>query len=117
MNKRLTCIVLICLMILSLTACGGGTVEKKVDCTMCNGTGEVKYYFGDGDNDYNMGKCTSCDGKGYTVVTVDKKNVDKKICGSCEKTVDELITKADAAGENRTWCADCWADYDAMMGR
>ena len=41
----------------------------------------------------------------------------KEICGSCMKPVDELITKEDAAGESRTWCKDCWADYDAMMGR
>ena len=115
--KRITGLLLILVMAMGLTACGGGTVEKKVTCTMCNGTRQVKYYYGDGDNDYNLGPCTSCDGKGYTIVEVDKKDADKEICGSCNKAVDELITKVDAAGENRSWCADCWADYDAMMGR
>lgn len=38
------------------------------------------------------------------------------ICGSCGKYVDELITKADAAGESRTWCADCWTEYNKMVG-
>ena len=27
------------------------------------------------------------------------------------------ITKEDAAGENRTWCSDCWESYDDIMGR
>lgn len=99
-----------------MTGCGGETVEKKVTCTMCNGTGQVKYYHGDGDNDYNLGPCTSCDEKGYTIVEVDKKDVDKEICGSCNKTVDKLITKTDAAGESRTWCEDCWNSYDSIMG-
>ena len=116
MKKRLIAIFAVLFMVLSITACGG-TVEKKVTCTMCNGTGQVKYYYGDGDNDYNLGPCTSCDEKGYTIVEVDKADADKEICGSCMKPVDELITKEDAAGESRTWCKDCWADYDAMMGR
>ena len=77
-------------LVLSVTGCGG-TVEKKVTCTMCNGTGQVKYYYGDGDNDYNIGPCTSCDEKGYTIVEVDKTDADKEICGSCMKPVDELI--------------------------
>lgn len=84
---------------------------------MCNGTGQVKYYYGDGDNDYNLGPCTSCDENGYNIVEVDKKDADKEICGSYNKAVDEFITKVYAAGENRTWCADCWADYDLMRGR
>ena len=47
---------------------------EKVTCSMCNGTGLVKYYYGssaleaamDGHDDYEYGKCTSCDGTGYT---------------------------------------------------
>ena len=114
-NKLIVALFLVTI-ITSLTGCGGGTVEKKVTCTMCNGTGQVKYYYGDGDNDYNLGPCTSCDEKGYTIVEVDKKDANKEICGSCNKTVDKLVTKKDAAGESRTWCEDCWASYDSMMG-
>ena len=118
MEKRVFVLALALVMVLgTLTACGGRTVEKKVTCSMCNGTGEVKYYYGDGDEDYNMGPCTSCDGKGYSTVEVDKKDADKEVCDSCKKSVDELITKEDEAGETRSWCADCWADYDELMGR
>ena len=31
--------------------------------------------------------------------------------------VEKVITKEDAAGENRTWCSDCWESYDDIMGR
>lgn len=46
----------------------------------------------------------------------DSNHRKRVVCGSCETYVDELITKEDAAGESRTWCTDCWADYDALMG-
>lgn len=80
------------LMLLALTSCGGNK-GQKVTCSMCNGLGQVKYYYGDGDNDYNLGPCTSC-----------------------EKYAEELITKEDKAGEIRSWCADCWDEYDKIMG-
>jgi hypothetical protein len=85
---------------------------------MCNGTGEVKYYYGEGDDDYDMRPCTSCNEKGYIMVVPkgDSNHGKRVACGSCETYVDELITKEDAAGESRTWCADCWADYEALMG-
>lgn len=84
-----------------------------------DGTGEVKYYFGDDDTDYNMGTCTSCDGKGYIMAVPigDSDGGKKVVCGSCTKYVDELIIKEDASGEQRTWCAECWEEYDRMMGR
>lgn len=45
-------------------------VEKvRVTCSFCNGTGQLKYYYGDRDNEYNWGPCTSCDEKGYTMMT------------------------------------------------
>lgn len=37
---------------------------------MCNGTGEVKYYFGDGDDDYKMGPCSDSNN-----VTIDVENL------------------------------------------
>ena len=118
MKKSILFLMLVFLMIAMLTGCGGNK-EQKIDCTMCNGSGEVKYYYGDGDNDYNMGPCTSCDGKGTITVTPSgNSNLGKNdICGSCEKYVDKLITKEDAAGESRTWCSDCWEEYDDIMGR
>lgn len=111
---------------------------EKVVCSMCNGTGQVKYYYGDsawdaainGYNDYEYGPCTSCDGTGYIYVKThsdnststnstsgSSKESDKKTCPSCGKKVDKLVTKKDAAGESRTWCSQCWKDYDAIMGR
>lgn len=65
-----------------------------------------------------MGSCTSCDEKGYIMVVPkgDSNHGKRVVCESCETYVDELITKEDAAGESRTWCADCWTDYDALMG-
>lgn len=118
MKKKVYVLLFVLVMAFGiLTACGNGTVEKKVTCSMCNGTGEVKYYYGDGDDDYNMGICTSCDGKGFSMVEVDKKDADKEICDSCKKSVDELITKADVSGEMRSWCSDCWTNYDELMTR
>ena len=118
--KKSIVLVLAALMLMcsALAGCGGNK-EQKVTCTMCNGSGEVKYYYGDGDNDYNMGSCTSCDGTGYVMIkpTGNSNGGKRVICGSCGKYVDELITKNDAAGESRTWCADCWAEYDSLMGR
>ena len=110
----LATVLLFCTM---LSGCGGNK-EQKVTCTMCNGSGEVKYYFGDGDDDYNMGPCTSCEGKGYVMIkpTENSNGGKRVICGSCGKYVDELIPKNDAAGESRTWCADCWKEYDERMG-
>ena len=118
MKKSFVIIVLFVLLVGLLSGCGSNK-EQKVTCSICNGTGEVKYYFGDGDNDYNMGQCTSCEGKGYVmVVPIGDSNGGKRvICSSCYKYVDELITKEDVAGEKRTWCADCWEEYDSMMGR
>lgn len=55
------------LMLLFLTSFGRNK-EQKVSCSMCNGSGQVKYYFGDGDNDYNLGSCTSCNEKGYVMI-------------------------------------------------
>ena len=118
MKKRIMLIlVAFCMFGAFLSGCGGGK-EQKVTCTICNGSGEVKYYFGDGDNDYNMVLCTSCGGKGYVMIepTGNSDGEKRVICGSCGKYVDELITKADAAGESRTWCADCWTEYNKMVG-
>ena len=117
MKRKCLFIAAMLLICLGMTACGGNK-EQKVTCTMCNGSGQVKYYYGEGDNDYNMGPCTSCDEKGYNKVIPkgDLSGGKRVICGSCETYVDELITQKDAAGEDRTWCADCWADYHAIMG-
>jgi len=115
--KKMILNIMVLMMVLGvLTGCGKKEVE--VACTMCNGSGEVKYYYGEGDDDYNMGPCTSCDEKGYITVVPegDSDQGNKEICGSCETYVDELITKEDAAGESRTWCADCWASYEDIMG-
>ena len=114
------CLMLLVAIVLSAVLSGcGGNKEQKVTCTICNGTGQVKYYYGDGDNDFNMGPCTSCDEKGYIIVKPSGNSAGgkNKVCGSCEKYVKELITKKDAAGESRTWCEDCWENYDDMMGR
>lgn len=104
------------LMLLFLTSCGGNK-EQKVTCSMCNGTGQVKYYYGNSDSDYNWGPCTSCDGKGYIMVVPsgNSNGGTNKICNRCEKYVEELITKEDKAGENRSWCADCWDEYEQLM--
>ena len=116
MKKLIMCLIALIMVFGTLTGCE--SKEVKVTCTMCNGSGEVKYYYGEGDNDYDMGPCTSCDEEGYIMVVPngDSNHGKRVVCGSCETYVDELITKEDAAGESRTWCADCWADYDALMG-
>ncbi len=95
---------------------GSDNGKHKVACTFCNGTGQVKYYYGDTDY-YDMGLCSSCDGKGYTFVkpSGDSGGGTKKICGSCGKYVDRLVTKRDMAGESRTWCSACWSDYDSFF--
>ena len=102
---------------LLLASCGAKT--QKVPCVMCNGTGEVKYYYGDGENEFNLGPCTNCDETGFVTVTPkgDSNGGKRAVCGSCEHYVDELVTKEDVAGESRTWCADCWAEYDEIIGR
>lgn len=117
--KKLLALVLLLLIPLGILAGCIGKREVRVTCTMCNGSGQVKYYYGEGDNDYNMGPCTGCEEKGYITVTPSGNSGGGKrvVCGSCEKYVDEVITKKDAAGESRTWCADCWESYDAIMGR
>ena len=102
------------------------STTTKVKCSFCNGTGSIKYYYGDsalqaaldGYDDYEFGPCTSCDGTGYTYVK-EAPGTDKssgELCSSCKKRVDKLITNKDAAGVNRTWCADCWSDYNYLMG-
>ena len=103
--------------------------KERVTCSMCNGTGSVKYYYGgsaleaalDGYNDYEYGPCTSCDGTGYTYVTVKessggKSNSGGVVCPSCGKRVSGLKTKQDAAGVSRSWCSSCWSDYNSIMG-
>lgn len=102
------------------------TVEKQIKCSLCNGTGKVKYYYGeseidaiiDGKNDYELGDCTSCGGNGYTIKNISKEDSDagKVICDSCGKTVKNLVTKKDAAGVTREWCSSCWSSYDKIIG-
>lgn len=91
--------------------------KEKVTCTMCNGTGQVKYYYGDADWQYDYGICTSCDGKGYTMITPkgDNSTGNKVICGSCGRYVDEIISRQDVSGTTRRWCRQCWREYDAIM--
>ena len=112
----------------STSVSSGGTTEK-VKCSMCNGTGHVKYYYGgsaleaalNGQNDYEYGPCTSCNGTGYTTVKTSTKStsnsINKKTCPSCGKKVSNLVTKKDVAGVSRTWCSNCWAEYNAIMGK
>lgn len=66
MKEFIMCLIAIIMVLGTLTGCG--SKEVKVTCTMCNGSGEIKYYYGEGDNDYDMGLCTSCDEKGYIMV-------------------------------------------------
>ena len=66
MKKFIMCLIAIIMVLGTLAGCG--SKEVKVTCTMCDGAGEVKYYYGEGDNDYDMGPCTSCDEKGYIMV-------------------------------------------------
>ncbi len=50
-----------------------GSSTAKTKCATCNGTGTVKYYYGEsaweaalnGQNDYEFGPCPSCGGTGY----------------------------------------------------
>lgn len=118
MKKSILFITVIIILVGIFSSCGKNK-EVKITCSICNGAGEVKYYYGDGENDYNLGPCTSCDGKGFIMVTPigDSNGGKRVVCGSCYKYVDNLITKKDATGENRTWCEDCWEEYDNMMGR
>lgn len=116
-KKALTFSLSFLLMLLFLTSCSGNK-EQQVTCSICNGSGQVKYYYGDGDNDYNWGPCTSYDEKGYVmIVPYGNSNGGKsQICSSCGRYVDELITKEDKAGESRSWCTDCWDEYEQLMG-
>ena len=51
---------------------GAGTSSDYGKCSVCNGTGYVRYYYGEsaleawlsGHEDYTVGKCTSCGGTG-----------------------------------------------------
>ena len=95
--------------------------SKKVKCTVCNGTGSVRYNYGDSDlqaildghDPYTYGKCSACNGTGYSGYT---QKAGTKGCGSCGKTVSSLSTRKDAAGVSRTWCSSCWASYNSIMG-
>ena len=105
--------------------------KERVTCSFCNGTGKVKYYYGDsaveaalnGHNDYEYGVCTSCDGKGYIYITTtgsssgSGSNSNSMVtCPSCGNKVSSLKTQKDAAGERRTWCSSCWSRYNSIMG-
>lgn len=104
------------------------TVSERVKCSMCNGTGTVKYYYGEsaleaalnGHDDYEFGPCSTCDGTGYTTVRTTAGSgssaSNKKTCPSCGKKVSSLSTRKDAAGVSRTWCSSCWSDYNSIMG-
>ncbi len=99
MKRTIMCALALVMVLATLTGCG--SKEVKVTCTMYNGAGEVKYYYGEGDNDYNMGPCTNCDEKGYIMVVPkgDSNHAKGVVYGNCETYVDELITKEDASGE------------------
>lgn len=99
--------------------------KEKVTCTMCNGTGSVKSYYGSSDleavlsghDPYTFIKCSTCDGKGYKYTNVSgNKTSNSEICGSCNKYVSRLKKDKDAAGVTRNWCSDCWSSYWAIMG-
>ena len=105
--------------------------KERVTCSMCNGTGKVKYYYGDneleaalnGHDDYEYGTCSSCKGTGYRYVTTSGgtgssgNSSNMRTCPSCGKKVSSLQTEKDAAGVSRTWCSSCWAKYHAILGR
>lgn len=101
---------------------GGSSSSATVKCSSCNGTGSVKYYYGESDleavlsghDPYEYGPCSSCDGTGYVTFN-NVSGSGKEVCPSCGKRVNSLQTKQDAAGVSRTWCSDCWKDYDAIM--
>lgn len=44
MKKYAMLLLLVLLSVMLLTSCGGNK-EQKITCTMCNGSGEVKYYY------------------------------------------------------------------------
>ena len=118
MKKESFTIGLLFLLVLSLlTSCGGNKVQQVI-CSVCNGTGQVRYFYGNKDDEYNWGPCTSCDGKGYimTVPSGDSNGGKNQICSGCERYVEELITKEDNAGERKSWCADCWDEYEQLIG-
>ena len=117
-KNRFKLLLVLLMMAIAFAGCGNSK-EKKVTCPMCNGSGQVKYYYGEGDNEYNMGPCTSCYKKGYIMIVPsgDSKGGTRVICGSCGRYVDKLITNHDGAGESRTWCEECWLDYEQMMGQ
>ena len=85
---------------------------------MCNGTGRVKYYYGESSSAYNWGPCTSCDGKGYSMMTPkgNSNNGKNVICPGCGRYVDKLVSRKDKAGVTRRWCRNCWKEYDDIMG-
>ena len=118
MKKEAFTIGVLLLLVLSLLTGCGGNKGQQVICSVCNGTGQVKYFYGDKDDEYNWGPCTSCDEKGYimTVPSGDSNGGENQICSSCERYVEELITKEDNAGERRSWCADCWEEYEQLIG-
>ena len=109
--------VLLLLVLSLLTGCGGNKGQQVI-CSVCNGTGQVRYFYGNKDDEYNWGPCTSCDEKGYimTVPSGDSNGGKNQICSSCERYVEELITKEDNAGERKSWCADCWDEYEQLIG-
>lgn len=94
MKKSFVIIMLFVLLVGLLSGCGSNK-EQKVTCSICNGIGEVKYYFGDGDNDYNLGPCTSCEGKGYIMVVPigDSDGGKRVICSSCYNMLTNLLPK------------------------
>lgn len=118
LKKEAFTIGMLLLLVLSLLTGCGGNKGQQVICSVCNGTGQVKYFYGDKDDEYNWGPCTSCDEKGYimTVPSGDSNGGKNQICSSCERYVEELITKEDNAGERRSWCADCWEEYEQLIG-
>ena len=53
MKRLLTILFTLLIAVSLLTACGDNS-EERVTCTICNGLGQVKYYFGEGDNDFTI---------------------------------------------------------------
>ena len=98
---------------------------QRVKCSMCNGLGKVKYYYGEssfdaainGQPDYQYGPCSTCNGTGYVYIkTSGTPSADKVVCPSCGKYVTNLITRKDISGVSRTWCSSCWKEYDDIVG-
>ena len=105
----------------------GSSGGNRVTCSICNGTGKVRYYYGSssteaalaGKNDYEYGPCTSCGGKGYVYRAGSASASGSSgtvTCPSCGKQVSGLVSKKDAAGVTRRWCSGCWSDYNKIMG-